>query len=848
MPRRDEVIIDPNALFTTSARWESLTLGIVVSLLAFGPAALGAVEGWSALVVLILAAALSLLVALRAVFDRDFAPPRTWLYLPLALFIILIACQLLSMPAGLLAWLSPSTVATKADVLDETRATLGPTTLSFYPLATTELLRLVLAGTAVFVAVATMIRSTNQIKLVLVAIFVIGCAEALLAVAQLATGTGDFYWQIPSGRAVLTSGTFVNYSHFSQFMNLSLGAGIALLLMQFREHGRHEGSSETWRYSLSHLGWEKYGWLFSGMVLCAIAVLASMSRNGAISMLVAAAIVGAALNRRGTVSWTGWILAAIPLAVLTILLIVGFDAIYARLSTLQQSTAYASRWEMTAATLRAWIHYPLWGTGLGTHEYVFPMFDRSVTPVVAAHADNDYAQLLEETGVAGAALVAAFLFGIGQLIYKLVRRKGSSSSVAVFGLAFGLIAVAIHSATDFGQRVPANLCLTATICGLVVALSFHEKASQGSRHRRRSESSPIRPFAPGLGRGVAIAGLVGTVGIGSWAIYGGYWSYIGEQWWSAALELESQIHQNPDEATDQDFADLIAAADGAVQAQPYNVKYGYWLSTYRWESISRAMDAETGEVTLHPDVLTFVARIADELAAVRKICPTYGPPYALEGQLRKFVLDDPRGTDLIRTGAQLASFDPPTCFVAGELAAREGKVGEAERLLTRAVLLKPSYFGEVIQIYLNVLGKPDLARELAGDNYQRLELLAHASARVPELAEFSQEVGIAAVASLRRRAATSTATATELVALARVEMQDGQHETALDLYRRAVNLEYGQVEWRLEFARALADTEKLADALSEVEVCLRLQAENPAAKTLRSELIDKIEKLDSSSE
>jgi hypothetical protein len=79
-------------------------------------------------------------------------------------------------------------------------------------------------------------------------------------------------------------------------------------------------------------------------------------------------------------------------------------------------------------------------------------------------------------------------------------------------------------------------------------------------------------------------------------------------------------------------------------------------------------------------------------------------------------------------------------------------------------------------------------------------------------------------------------------------MQDGQHETALDLYRRAVNLEYGQVEWRLEFARALADTEKLADALSEVEVCLRLQAENPVAKTLRSELIDKLEKLDSSSE
>ena len=497
MPRREAVIIDPDALFTSSGRWESVTIGVLVALLAFGPAAFGAVEGWSELVVVILAASLSLLVAVRAVVDREFTLPRTWLYVPLLLFIALVAFQLVPLPSGLTALLSPGTVATKAEVLGETGGSLGATTLSFYPLATAEHLRLVLVGTAVFVAVATMIRGTNQIKLVLVAIFAIGCAEALLAVAQLATGTGDFYWQIPSGRRLITSGTFVNYSHFAQFMNLSLGAGIGLLLIQFREHGRHEGSSETWRYSVTHLGWEKYGWLFCGMVLCAIAVLASTSRNGAISMFVASVVTGLALYRRGTVTWTGWLLAAVPLSVLVLLFIFGFDAIYARLSTLHESDAYAGRWEMTAATLRAWSHYPLWGTGLGTHEYVFPMFDRSVTPRVAGHADNDYAQLLEETGIAGAALVAAFLVGISILVFKLVKRRGSSSSVAAFGLAFGLIAVAFHSASDFGQRVPANLCLTATTCGLLVVLTFQKR----NRRAPRGESAFGHPVARGVRAG-----------------------------------------------------------------------------------------------------------------------------------------------------------------------------------------------------------------------------------------------------------------------------------------------------------------------------------------------------------
>jgi O-antigen ligase len=99
-----------------------------------------------------------------------------------------------------------------------------------------------------------------------------------------------------------------------------------------------------------------------------------------------------------------------------------FDAVYERLATLRDTTAYESRWEMTAAALRAWRAYPLWGTGLGTHEVVFPMFDEAVTPSLAVHAYNDYAQLLEETGVAGAVLVGLFVAGIATLAVKLILR------------------------------------------------------------------------------------------------------------------------------------------------------------------------------------------------------------------------------------------------------------------------------------------------------------------------------------------------------------------------------------------------------------------------------------------
>src|SRR5205814_1811829 len=100
---------------------------------------------------------------------------------------------------------------------------------------------------------------------------------------------------------------------------------------------------------------------------------------------------------------------------------------------------------------------------------------------IAAHADNDYVQLLEEMGLAGAVLVGLFLAGISFTILRLALRGRSSISNAVYGLALGLIAVTIHSATDFGQRLPANFFITATFCGLIVAIARLEKRNHDIR-------------------------------------------------------------------------------------------------------------------------------------------------------------------------------------------------------------------------------------------------------------------------------------------------------------------------------------------------------------------------------
>jgi len=50
------------------------------------------------------------------------------------------------------------------------------------------------------------------------------------------------------------------------------------------------------------------------------------------------------------------------------------------------------------------------------------MFDSSASAYLAAHADNDYVELLEEVGLTGALCVAAFVASIGILAYRLMSR------------------------------------------------------------------------------------------------------------------------------------------------------------------------------------------------------------------------------------------------------------------------------------------------------------------------------------------------------------------------------------------------------------------------------------------
>jgi uncharacterized protein HemY len=62
------------------------------------------------------------------------------------------------------------------------------------------------------------------------------------------------------------------------------------------------------------------------------------------------------------------------------------------------------------------------------------------------------------------------------------------------------------------------------------------------------------------------------------------------------------------------------------------------------------------------------------------------------------------------------------------------------------------------------------------------------------------------------------------------------YSAATDLYRRALDQDYGQIDWRMKLADALAKNDRAADAIHEARICLQLRPGMPAAEALIEEM------------
>ncbi|GAK57254.1 hypothetical protein U27_04219 [Candidatus Vecturithrix granuli] len=402
-------------------------------------------------------------------------------FLPLlVLFVLLIFLQLTPLPGFLIKWISPAAYRLYADAAGN----IGVPIPVLLPLtvctqATETGLYQLLAYCALFLLMINNIRSPRQIRRIVLVIVAVGCFEAFYGLFEYFSGRHHIFWHQKQS-SLTVSGTFVNKNHFAGYMEMVIPLMFSVLFTHLGEH------KQTATKKIVRFLDEKYmkTLLVSFFLFIMIgSLLLSGSRGGIISFVGGmASLLILAYHRRLLRKWIALIL-ILGLLSAGLAVPIGWDLILSRFQTLADLTTEQSfqfRQEVWKGTLYMFGDFPVLGTGLGTFARIFPQYQTFPSDITFFYTENDYLQMLAETGIIGTGLamwIGAMFFFTTLRAWK--ERQSRWSIILVTGGISAISSLLLHSCIDFNLHIPSNALLFCVIAAITyVAAHSHRRSIQ----------------------------------------------------------------------------------------------------------------------------------------------------------------------------------------------------------------------------------------------------------------------------------------------------------------------------------------------------------------------------------
>lgn len=392
------------------------------------------------------------------------------------------AVYLLPLPGGLVAALSPSAHA--AHTAAALPGELPGFRLGIAPGATVESLILGANYLGLFWLVLVCVaRSRPRQRLLLTVLMLSGMAQALYGAVMTLSGLEYGFFEPKAFGVGWATGTFVNRNHLAGYLELTLAAGIALVLADLRT-----GTARNWKQVLAGLIDLALSARLRTRVMIAIMVIAlvlTRSRMGNIAFFVALALCGMLYIQLRHPKYLLKSLLFFASLFLVDLLIVsdqyGLQKVVERIE--QTDLGTEQRTIVFGDLVPVLRQYGLVGAGPGSFAAAFMPHRSPGLRGSYDHAHNDYAECLIETGLVGAGLLAAI--GATTLLHGVLllrRRRDPTASALAFAGVMALVALALHSFVDFNLHIPAVAATLAALMALVLSCS--------------SRSSQARPPMP----------------------------------------------------------------------------------------------------------------------------------------------------------------------------------------------------------------------------------------------------------------------------------------------------------------------------------------------------------------
>ena len=404
------------------------------------------------------------------------SPHSAFVVILLSLFLLLILFQLIPLPSGFLKILSPKTLELRnsLSIFDSQLLTLNSKfQISFFPFATQiEFFKWLILSGLFFFLIYWRHSNRDIIHLILV-IMLVGVAESLYGMFEFFSGHKYILHLNMEARIASVTGTFINRNYFAGYLLMVIPLSVGFL---FSREATQIGRFRGWRERLVSLDGKTLLIGFCVIVMI-LGLLFSASRMGISSLLLSFTLLSLLFispTKEQKFSRTSILI--LGLALLWAAWI-GLDFVISRFLT--SSEDFKGRWVFWANTFQIFKDFPMFGSGLGTFTWVFPMYRSFHLIGIATHAENDFLQLASEVGVIGIGLLLIlFLFFFYKAIsgISLLSYRESGRYIGIGGLV-GIVALMLHSIVERNIQVPSNAFLYTILWAIVLRISFTKKVN-----------------------------------------------------------------------------------------------------------------------------------------------------------------------------------------------------------------------------------------------------------------------------------------------------------------------------------------------------------------------------------
>ncbi|PWT93161.1 MAG: hypothetical protein C5B54_02300 [Acidobacteria bacterium] len=394
-------------------------------------------------------------------------------------FLLLMALQLIPLPAVLVRIVSPATsdLYRSAAMAAQTSIYFHP--LSLNPFATFSKLLLFTAYFIIYLVVVNNIRSRQLFFVILYAIFVSAVFQGVYGLYEFLSGNHHIFQYTKKYGLDSATGTFINRNHFAAYLELSLPLLISLVVGRIAQLKTLRGNLFSRLGHALETEGSQILLILLLIVLVSVGLIFSLSRSG-ISFALISLVVFLILYRRATerLSRRTYLVVGI-VATVALAVWIGLNPLAERFLKIGENwEEEGARWQVWVDTFRMFLHFPLFGTGAGTFQDIFPMYRSFVADIFYRYAHKDYLQTLSETGICSLLLVIAVMDLMLERIKRITLRTVNRRAVIQISAFCALLSFGLHSITDFSFQIPAIAVQASIIMGIL--FSHYHTESRGS--------------------------------------------------------------------------------------------------------------------------------------------------------------------------------------------------------------------------------------------------------------------------------------------------------------------------------------------------------------------------------